>query len=221
VAAQLVDPTRPGDFNQALMELGAMVCTPRNPQCLTCPLTSHCATRGAQDAAAAAHAEPRSGAALVFEAAGNWRGNGTGRQRGVAGATVRGANRDAGFVELPALLDPNVPAEDLRMTVRHAIMQVNYYVRIRSVPEEEVDRFTVAAGERGWVRLDKAAGMALTGLARKVLTRAHLLPTALADAIASRRGWTLPEIRAGRLLPRCKLEQPREIECTRIARRSS
>jgi hypothetical protein len=93
-----------------------------------------------------------------------------------------------GLWELPALLDPNVPAEDLRMTVRHAIMQVNYYVRIRSVPEEEVDRFTVAAGERGWVRLDKAAGMALTGLARKVLTRAHLLPTALADAIASQAG---------------------------------
>ncbi len=30
------------DFNSALMELGATVCTPRNPQCLTCPVREHC-----------------------------------------------------------------------------------------------------------------------------------------------------------------------------------
>jgi len=32
-----------GQFNQALMELGAMVCTPKNPVCLTCPITDFCA----------------------------------------------------------------------------------------------------------------------------------------------------------------------------------
>jgi len=42
LAEQLVPAKHPGDFNQALMELGAMVCTPRNPQCLTCPLASLC-----------------------------------------------------------------------------------------------------------------------------------------------------------------------------------
>jgi len=31
-----------GDFNQAMMELGAVVCTPRNPGCLTCPVRRHC-----------------------------------------------------------------------------------------------------------------------------------------------------------------------------------
>ena len=31
-----------GDFNSALMELGATVCTPRNPQCLICPVQKHC-----------------------------------------------------------------------------------------------------------------------------------------------------------------------------------
>jgi A/G-specific adenine glycosylase len=30
------------NFNQALMELGALVCRPKNPQCSACPLTSHC-----------------------------------------------------------------------------------------------------------------------------------------------------------------------------------
>ena len=41
-AAELVPKSRPGDFNQAMMELGALVCTPRNPQCLICPLQSVC-----------------------------------------------------------------------------------------------------------------------------------------------------------------------------------
>lgn len=39
---ELLDPSRPGDSNQALMELGATVCRPKSPACLTCPLTHHC-----------------------------------------------------------------------------------------------------------------------------------------------------------------------------------
>ena len=35
---QLVPRVRPGDFNQALMELGATVCTPKNPHCCACPV---------------------------------------------------------------------------------------------------------------------------------------------------------------------------------------
>jgi A/G-specific adenine glycosylase len=42
-AALLVDPGRPGDWNQALMELGATVCTPREPACPRCPLAEECA----------------------------------------------------------------------------------------------------------------------------------------------------------------------------------
>ena len=42
-AADLVDPTRPGDWNQALMELGATVCTPRGPRCGDCPVVPWCA----------------------------------------------------------------------------------------------------------------------------------------------------------------------------------
>ncbi len=34
-----------GDFNQALMELGAVVCTPQRPSCLVCPLSTHCQAR--------------------------------------------------------------------------------------------------------------------------------------------------------------------------------
>src|SRR5690606_15605296 len=42
VANQLLDPKRPGLFNQAMMELGATLCLPRSPQCLLCPVSSHC-----------------------------------------------------------------------------------------------------------------------------------------------------------------------------------
>jgi A/G-specific adenine glycosylase len=42
ILATCIDPDEPGDFNQALMELGAMVCKPKNPQCEICPLKAHC-----------------------------------------------------------------------------------------------------------------------------------------------------------------------------------
>ncbi|KAM7410104.1 hypothetical protein PAMA_001517 [Pampus argenteus] len=42
LADTLVDPGRPGDFNQAMMELGARVCTPKGPLCNQCPIQSHC-----------------------------------------------------------------------------------------------------------------------------------------------------------------------------------
>ena len=44
-AAALVPADRPGDFNQALMELGATVCTPRSPSCGDCPIAGWCEAR--------------------------------------------------------------------------------------------------------------------------------------------------------------------------------
>ena len=41
-AAALVDKDRPGDWNQALMELGAMLCSPKNPRCEDCPVQRWC-----------------------------------------------------------------------------------------------------------------------------------------------------------------------------------
>jgi len=46
-ATRLLDPERPGDFNEALMELGATVCTPKSPRCGACPLAAHCRARAA------------------------------------------------------------------------------------------------------------------------------------------------------------------------------
>jgi len=41
-ADQVLDATKPGDFNQAMMELGALVCTPQNPDCLNCTVNTFC-----------------------------------------------------------------------------------------------------------------------------------------------------------------------------------
>jgi A/G-specific adenine glycosylase len=42
LSEQLLDATHPRDFNQALMDLGATVCTPKQPACLICPWQIHC-----------------------------------------------------------------------------------------------------------------------------------------------------------------------------------
>ena len=39
---ELLSRKRPGDYNQALMDLGAAVCTPKNPKCGLCPISGHC-----------------------------------------------------------------------------------------------------------------------------------------------------------------------------------
>ncbi|MGP1275413.1 MAG: A/G-specific adenine glycosylase [Caulobacterales bacterium] len=49
-ASSLADPDRPGDYAQAIMDLGAVICTPRAPACDACPWSSFCAARAAGDA---------------------------------------------------------------------------------------------------------------------------------------------------------------------------
>ncbi|MCX5684905.1 MAG: A/G-specific adenine glycosylase, partial [Planctomycetota bacterium] len=50
-AETLLAPSAPGDWNQAVMELGATVCLPRGPRCIRCPVRRHCraAAKGLQN----------------------------------------------------------------------------------------------------------------------------------------------------------------------------
>jgi A/G-specific adenine glycosylase len=183
LAAKLVDPVRPGDFNQALMELGATVCLPRNPQCLMCPLAVNCKTLGEHKTAPRPQMRSREvGHALAVR---------TGRQASQASREVLLEKRPQshtvmpGMWELPLLRDVEFPDDELRMTLRHAIMLVNYFVRIRTVFEDDAESVTILGGERRWVPLGEAGSMALTGLARKVLTRAHLLESAMRDTLTA------------------------------------
>jgi A/G-specific adenine glycosylase len=186
LAAELVCPLRPGDSNQALMELGATLCLPRNPQCLACPVAGDCKTQGEHQTASRPKMMSREVAYALSVR--------TGRLAGQSNREVLLEQRPTsltvmpGMWELPVLTEATVPEEELRLTLRHAIMQVNYYVRIRTVFEEDIGALTVPGGLRRWLPLREAAGMALTGLTRKVLTRLHLLSAAPLDTIAPRAG---------------------------------
>ncbi|KPP82498.1 MAG: A/G-specific adenine glycosylase MutY [Oceanicaulis sp. HLUCCA04] len=80
-ASTLADPDRSGDYAQAIMDLGAVICTPRAPSCGSCPWQTHCAAREAGDqeiypVKAAKKAKPvRHGLAFVV-----LRGEGEGRE---------------------------------------------------------------------------------------------------------------------------------------------
>jgi A/G-specific adenine glycosylase len=177
-AQALVDIARPGDFNQAVMELGATVCLPRNPQCVVCPLVADCKTQGEHKTAPRPRMLSRE---VAFALCLRDRETKVGVRSQIVSEVLLDQRPDSqtvmpGLWELPALNETTVPDHDLRMTVRHAIMQVNYYVRIRTVREGEVEALSIASTTRRWVPLTEAANLPLTGLARKVLMRAHLFP---------------------------------------------
>jgi A/G-specific adenine glycosylase len=171
LAAQLVDPKRPGDFNQAMMELGATVCLPRNPQCMVCPVIEHCKTRGEHRTTPRTRSVVRETAyALCLRTRPMKEMSAVLLEQRSASETVM-----PGLWELPKLKDEHALSAP-RLTVRHAIMQTNYVVRVHDVRASEVKTYTVPGGYRRWIPLDEAAGMALTGLARKVLKNARVLP---------------------------------------------
>jgi A/G-specific adenine glycosylase len=179
VAGFLLDPSRPGDFNQAMMELGATICLPRGPMCLVCPLRRGCLTQGEHPTPRRAKMRSQDAAyALVIRS--------RGKHREVL-LDQRPATQTVmpDMWELPALRDLEVPKEAQRMTVRHAIMQVNYYVRIRTVFEDDAESLIVPSDRRRWVSLRELITLPLTGLARKVLLRSKLAELAIVAEVSS------------------------------------
>jgi A/G-specific adenine glycosylase len=166
-AQTLIDPHHPGDFNQAIMELGATICTPRNPQCLVCPWARDCRTLGE-------HRTPKRAPMTTREIACSLitreTPNGTEvllHQRPATNSIM------PGLWELPTL-EPS-PNTTPILTVRHAIMQVNYTVHAHVLPAKHFPKPSATPARR-WIAADQATSMALTGLARKILTKAGLIP---------------------------------------------
>jgi len=168
LAENLLDPDRPGDHNQAMMELGATICLPRNPLCLQCPVSQFCETRGEHPTPQRARMTRQDAAYALALRAGATETEILLAQRGVWETVM------PGMWELPTLLEVQIPEPAQLMAVRHAIMQVNYAVTIRNVPEPDVDTLTRPSEHRSWVPLSELARLPLTGLARKVLLRAKL-----------------------------------------------
>lgn len=166
LAQILIDPYHPGDYNQAIMELGATICTPRNPQCLVCPWAKQCRTLGEHRTPKRAPMTTREIAcALITRETAN--GIDILLHQRAATNTVM-----PGLWELPALEMTSTPESAPVFTVRHAIMQVNYTVHVHAITEKQLP---LSAIDRCWLTAEQATSMALTGLARKILTKASLI----------------------------------------------
>ena len=167
VAEDLLDRRRPGDFNQAMMELGATVCTPRAPGCLTCPVVELCATRGelAPGAKSARQTKREIHYALSL-----WDG---GRSAEVfLVQRAREVSLMAGMWELPEMANGHGRSNQSftlpSFTLQHSITVTNYTVTVW--------RAAAPSHVRGqWIPVKGLERVALTGLARKILRRAELL----------------------------------------------
>jgi len=154
-AAALLDRARPGDFNQAMMELGATLCTPRAPQCLICPLNDWCQSRGAE----APKPQPVRKQKQLHYALACEGGSVLLVQRS------HDAKRMAGMWELPEI---NVTHDEPIATFRHSITDSDYLVAVHPVPGALIQSLK---GNARWCSRKRWEKMALTGLTRKVLRK--------------------------------------------------
>jgi len=156
-ANRLLDAKRPGDFNQAMMELGAVVCTPRAPACLTCPVVELCATRGELAPIRKAARQQRREIHYALD----FRDGDVFLVRRAQDASLM-----PGMWELPEMASEwgDGPA----FTLRHSITTTDYTVRVW--------RDATRSSEFGkWIPIGRLDKVALTGLARKILRKAGML----------------------------------------------
>jgi A/G-specific adenine glycosylase len=168
-ADDLLDRERPGDFNQALMELGATVCLPKNPLCLQCPVQQLCRTRGEHPTAPRKEMSSKRIAYAFLRRRGR-----RGRTEVLLEQRSPHASLMAGMWELPQT--GSTEEERLMLNVRHSITTTNYYVSVLHFLPDEQPLLPQATSPRKWVRTGRLPGLPLTGLARKVLKRLHVLP---------------------------------------------
>jgi A/G-specific adenine glycosylase len=157
-ANDLLDAKHPGDFNQAMMELGAVVCTPRTPSCLTCPVVALCATRGELPATTKPARQMKREIHYALH-----------RRDGQVFLIRRppDASLMPGMWELPELPGLN-GAGTPSLTLRHSITITDYTVRVwhGTAPSR-------VAGK--WIPVERLRQVALTGLARKILRKSEVL----------------------------------------------
>ena len=157
VAERLLSRRRPGDFNQAMMELGATICPPREPRCRLCPLYAWCRTRG--QLARRAAKEIRRKAELRCDLHAD-------RDRVYLVRRSGAANLMPGMWELPAHR-PTRDRSGEAAVLNHSILSTDYRVQVFRRDGE-------ARGGR-WVKRSRLDEIPLTGLTRKILRHFDLI----------------------------------------------
>jgi A/G-specific adenine glycosylase len=155
-AQKLLSREQPGDFNQAMMELGAMVCLPGVPRCPECPVAALCRTKGRL------HSRPRKirqHRENVFY------------QMAYRNDSIFLVNRPQNTSLMPGMWElpqcRSVP-KVCWLKLKHSIRVTDYMVH--------VVRSSKANGAKGrWVRRSRLGNFPLTGLARKILRAAKVI----------------------------------------------
>jgi A/G-specific adenine glycosylase len=169
-AEDLLDRKRPGDFNQALMELGATVCLPGKPHCSECPLKHFCC--GQQKFVGAKRQRAASIASRNKVQAGY--------RVLLLGNCVYLEQRPARAALMPSMWElPSAngkpAASVLTIRLRHAITRTDFEILAHLEPQ----RVKIQKNTRGragkWVKLRSLNRLPLTGLTRKILRGFSLL----------------------------------------------
>jgi A/G-specific adenine glycosylase len=157
----LLDPGNPGDFNQAMMELGATICVPGVPDCVRCPVKTLCqAHRNGHTAMVATKKEVRirRSAALLLSV----------RDREIALRQRRASETlMPGMWELPETV--GATKQNSLLALKHCITRTDWTITV----------FTGQIAPRNasvrWIPLDEVSRLPITGLTRKILRRLNLL----------------------------------------------
>ena len=182
-ANRLLSWRRPGDFNQAMMELGATLCTPRAPKCEICPIRRWCAAR-------AAFAAGRPTTSVLASPLGSGCNDApaqvaapAARQRGelsylllATGKQVLLIRRGEQETVMPGMWElPQAPSrQTAHFTLRHAIMDTDYVVRVNQPVTADIHSYPAQSSGK-WFSAKRAAKLPLTGVTRKILRHAGLI----------------------------------------------
>jgi len=162
-AESLLSRKRPGDFNQAMMELGATVCVPGPPKCSSCPVIGLCVTRGnpvllemtlhkksvRQKRLSICYALDHSNRSIFLV------------QRPKHASLMPGMWE---LPEIPVVLGRSAAS----LTLRHSITVTDYTVHVMRGPVP-----SMVKGQ--WMPKSRVRKLPLTGLARKILREAQVI----------------------------------------------
>jgi len=158
-AARRLDRSAPGTFNQAMMELGATICLPRNPRCSECPVAKFCKARlaGSQNQLPVklrreVRAKVREKVLLIVR-------NGKVLMRRRGGSE----GRLAGFWELPGADVPGARIARKLGEFRHAITTHDYLVEVYSAEVKRTPRGYF------WAALSTLCKFPVTSMAKKAM----------------------------------------------------
>ena len=195
VAEAILPQRSVSEFNQALMELGALVCTPKNPRCLICPVQTHCQARklGLEEelpelpqrresirVTMAAALIERKGRYLMYRRTGTevmkdmWEFPGG---ECLAGESPRAALVRESRAKYGLALQP---ARELAR-VKHTIMNRRIDLYAFSVELEEP---VPKVRERKWVRLDELANLPVSSMVHKIIR--EVAPSAIGHQPSAR-----------------------------------